>query len=29
MEIRAATETDIPDIQAIYAHHVLTGTGTF
>ena len=29
MEIRAATETDIPDIQSIYAHHVLTGTGTF
>ena len=29
MEIRAATEADIPDIQSIYAHHVLTGTGTF
>ena len=29
MEIRAATNADIPDIQSIYAHHVLTGTGTF
>ena len=29
MEIRAATKTDIPEIQSIYAHHVLTGTGTF
>ena len=29
MEIRAATVGDIPDIQSIYAHHVLTGTGTF
>ena len=29
MEIRAATEADVPDIQSIYAHHVLTGTGTF
>ena len=29
MEIRTATEGDIPDIQSIYAHHVLTGTGTF
>ena len=29
MEIRAAAEADIPDIQSIYAHHVLTGTGTF
>jgi phosphinothricin acetyltransferase len=29
MDIRAATEADIPDIQSIYAHHVLTGTGTF
>lgn len=29
MEIRSATVADIPDIQAIYAHHVLTGTGTF
>jgi phosphinothricin acetyltransferase len=29
MEIRPATEADIPEIQSIYAHHVLTGTGTF
>jgi L-amino acid N-acyltransferase YncA len=29
MEIRDATEADVPDIQAIYAHHVLNGTGTF
>jgi L-amino acid N-acyltransferase YncA len=29
MEIRQATEADIGDIQAIYAHHVLNGTGTF
>lgn len=29
MEIRSATEADLPEIQAIYAHHVLTGTGTF
>ena len=29
MEIRAATEADVPDIQSIYAHHVLTGIGTF
>ena len=29
MNIRDATEADIPEIQAIYAHHVLTGTGTF
>jgi L-amino acid N-acyltransferase YncA len=29
MDIRDATEADVPDIQAIYAHHVLTGTGTF
>ncbi len=29
MEIRDATEADIPEIQSIYAHHVLTGTGTF
>jgi phosphinothricin acetyltransferase len=29
MEIRTAAEADIPDIQSIYAHHVLTGTGTF
>ena len=29
MQIRAATEADIPEIQSIYAHHVLTGAGTF
>jgi L-amino acid N-acyltransferase YncA len=29
MNIRDATEADIPEIQSIYAHHVLTGTGTF
>lgn len=29
MEIRAATEADIPEIQSIYAHHVLHGAGTF
>ena len=29
MEIRPATEADIPEIQAIYAHHVLHGAGTF
>jgi len=29
MQIRPATETDLPEIQSIYAHHVLTGTGTF
>jgi L-amino acid N-acyltransferase YncA len=29
MLIRAATEADIPEMQAIYAHHVLHGTGTF
>lgn len=29
MDIRPATEADIPEIQAIYAHHVLHGTGTF
>jgi len=29
MEIRPATKADIPEIQSIYAHHVLTGTGTF
>jgi L-amino acid N-acyltransferase YncA len=27
--IRPATHGDVPAIQAIYAHHVLTGTGTF
>ncbi len=29
MQIRAATEADLPEIQAIYAHHVLHGAGTF
>ena len=29
MEIRPATDGDLPQIQSIYAHHVLTGTGTF
>jgi L-amino acid N-acyltransferase YncA len=29
MEIRNATNADLSDIQAIYAHHVLHGTGTF
>jgi len=29
MQIRQANEADIGEIQAIYAHHVLTGTGTF
>jgi L-amino acid N-acyltransferase YncA len=29
MEIRDAVSGDLPDIQAIYAHHVLHGTGTF
>jgi phosphinothricin acetyltransferase len=29
MEIRPATEADTPEVQSIYAHHVLTGTGTF
>jgi L-amino acid N-acyltransferase YncA len=29
MQIRSATEADVPEIQSIYAHHVLTGTGTF
>ena len=28
MIIRDATEADVPDIQSIYAHHVLNGTGT-
>jgi L-amino acid N-acyltransferase YncA len=27
--IRPSTDADLPDITAIYAHHVLTGTGTF
>jgi len=29
MEIRAASLDDLADCQAIYAHHVLLGTGTF
>lgn len=29
MSIRPATPADIPEIQAIYAHHVLHGAGTF
>jgi L-amino acid N-acyltransferase YncA len=29
LTIRPATSLDAPAIQAIYAHHVLTGTGTF
>ena len=29
MDIRPATEDDLPEVQSIYAHHVLTGTGTF
>ena len=29
MEIRDATVADLPEIQAIYAHHVLHGAGTF
>jgi phosphinothricin acetyltransferase len=29
MEIRAASLEDLADCQAIYAHHVLHGTGTF
>ena len=29
MKIRDATDADVPDMQAIYAHHVLHGTGTF
>lgn len=29
MSIRPATSADIPEIQAIYAHHVLHGAGTF
>ena len=29
MDIRPATEADVPEIQSIYAHHVLYGTGTF
>ena len=29
MDIRPARPADIPEIQAIYAHHVLHGAGTF
>jgi phosphinothricin acetyltransferase len=29
MQILPATEDDLADIQAVYAHHVLHGTGTF
>jgi phosphinothricin acetyltransferase len=29
MDIRPALPADLPEIQAIYAHHVLHGTGTF
>ena len=29
MDIRAGIEADLPEIQAIYAHHVLHGAGTF
>ena len=29
MDIRDTTDADLPEIQAIYAHHVLHGTGTF
>ena len=29
MDISAATDSDIPECQAIYAHHVLHGAGTF
>ena len=29
MDIRPAANADLPEIQAIYAHHVLHGTGTF
>lgn len=29
MDIRPATPEDLPACQAIYAHHVLEGTGTF
>ena len=29
MKIRAAEPADLPEIQSIYAHHVLHGTGTF
>jgi phosphinothricin acetyltransferase len=29
MQVRPATQADLPDIQSIYAFHVLHGTGTF
>jgi L-amino acid N-acyltransferase YncA len=29
MEIRPAAPTDLPEIQSIYAHHVLHGAGSF
>ena len=29
MKIRPATTDDVPEIQSIYAHHVLHGAGTF
>ena len=29
MDIRPASDADLADIQSIYAHHVLHGTGTF
>jgi L-amino acid N-acyltransferase YncA len=29
MQVRPATETDLPEMQSIYAYHVLHGTGTF
>jgi len=29
MDVVAATEADLEDVQAIYAHHVMHGTGTF
>jgi L-amino acid N-acyltransferase YncA len=29
MQVRPASDADIPEIQSIYAHHVLHGTGTF
>ena len=29
MQVRPATSADLPEIQSIYAFHVLHGTGTF
>jgi phosphinothricin acetyltransferase len=29
MDVLAAVEADLEDVQAIYAHHVMHGTGTF